>query len=82
MWIFTTTCRRSMDYFEIILQLLHVPVKTRPHPPLTMSATLKAAGVHTILPKAPHMHTMILLHGRGSDAPTFCDELFESQDRR
>ncbi|CAO2649392.1 Nn.00g067770.m01.CDS01 [Neocucurbitaria sp. VM-36] len=35
---------------------------------------------HVILPTAMHTHTIIFLHGRGSDAITFCEEIFESQD--
>ncbi|KAJ5092502.1 hypothetical protein NUU61_007372 [Penicillium alfredii] len=29
-------------------------------------------------PQTPHTHTVILLHGRGSDGPEFSEELFES----
>lgn len=36
--------------------------------------------IHTVLPTGPHTHTIIFLHGRGSDASTFCSEIFESQD--
>ncbi|RMZ73296.1 phospholipase carboxylesterase [Pyrenophora seminiperda CCB06] len=35
---------------------------------------------HTIQPTGPHKHTVIFLHGRGSDAETFASEIFESQD--
>jgi lysophospholipase-2 len=35
---------------------------------------------HTIAPTTLHTHTVIFLHGRGSDAQTFASELFESQD--
>ena len=35
---------------------------------------------HIVAPTAPHTHTIIFLHGRGSDAKTFCSELFESED--
>lgn len=31
-------------------------------------------------PTTPHTHTIIFLHGRGSTAQTFSEELFESQD--
>lgn len=34
----------------------------------------------TILPTAPHTHTIIFLHGRGSNATEFCSEIFESQN--
>ncbi|KAH7087723.1 Phospholipase/carboxylesterase/thioesterase [Paraphoma chrysanthemicola] len=34
----------------------------------------------TIMPTAPHSHTIIFLHGRGSDAATFQEEVFETQD--
>ena len=35
---------------------------------------------YVVPPTEPHTHTIIFLHGRGSDATTFCSELFESQD--
>lgn len=35
---------------------------------------------HTVHPTAPHTHTIIFLHGRGSNATEFCSEIFESQD--
>ncbi|KAF2631301.1 alpha/beta-hydrolase [Macroventuria anomochaeta] len=35
---------------------------------------------HTVPPTAPHTHTIIFLHGRGSNATEFCSEIFESQD--
>jgi len=35
---------------------------------------------HTVHPTAPHTHTIIFLHGRGSNATDFCSEIFESQD--
>ncbi|KAF2028427.1 alpha/beta-hydrolase [Setomelanomma holmii] len=35
-----------------------------------------------VSPTAPHTHTVIFLHGRGSDAKTFQDEIFESQDSK
>ncbi|KAF1933495.1 alpha/beta-hydrolase [Didymella exigua CBS 183.55] len=31
-------------------------------------------------PTGAHMHTVIFLHGRGSNATEFCSEIFESQD--
>lgn len=34
----------------------------------------------TIDPTATHAHTVIFLHGRGSNATEFCSEIFESQD--
>ncbi|KAF1851097.1 alpha/beta-hydrolase [Cucurbitaria berberidis CBS 394.84] len=37
-------------------------------------------ALHIIPPTAPHTYTIIFLHGRGSDATTFCNEIFESQD--
>jgi lysophospholipase-2 len=39
-----------------------------------------ATSSHIVAPTAPHTHTIIFLHGRGSDAETFCEELFESED--
>jgi lysophospholipase-2 len=33
---------------------------------------------HVIPPLAPHTHTIILLHGRGSNGPEFAGELFEA----
>ncbi|KAJ5530059.1 hypothetical protein N7527_003452 [Penicillium freii] len=33
---------------------------------------------HIHHPQAPHTHTVILLHGRGSDGPEFAEELFSS----
>ncbi|KAI4645307.1 uncharacterized protein J4E79_010844 [Alternaria viburni] len=39
-----------------------------------------ATTPHIVAPTAPHTHTIIFLHGRGSDAKTFCSELFESED--
>jgi lysophospholipase-2 len=36
--------------------------------------------LHTIAPTSPHTHTIIFLHGRGSSAPTFASEIFESQN--
>jgi lysophospholipase-2 len=38
------------------------------------------SDLHIVPPSAPHTHTIIFLHGRGSTANTFCNELFESQD--
>jgi predicted esterase len=35
---------------------------------------------HTIPPTAPHTHTIIFLHGRGSNALEFASEILESQD--
>lgn len=35
---------------------------------------------YTVPATAPHTHTLIFLHGRGSDARAFCDEIFESQN--
>jgi lysophospholipase-2 len=35
---------------------------------------------HIVAPSALHTHTIVLLHGRGSDATTFQSEIFESQD--
>jgi lysophospholipase-2 len=35
--------------------------------------------IHIINPSATHTHTVILLHGRGSNAPEFASEFFESQ---
>lgn len=32
---------------------------------------------HVIPPSSPHTHTIILLHGRGSNGPEFAEELFE-----
>ncbi|KAF1362170.1 hypothetical protein EJ07DRAFT_88258, partial [Lizonia empirigonia] len=32
-----------------------------------------------IPPLTPHTHTIIILHGRGSNATEFCSEIFESQ---
>lgn len=37
-------------------------------------------NLHIVHPTAPHTHTIIFLHGRGSNATTFCNEIFESQD--
>ena len=37
---------------------------------------------HFIPPTASHAHTLILLHGRGSDGKEFADELFEAQTSR
>lgn len=34
---------------------------------------------HVILPSSPHTHTIIILHGRGSNGPDFAQELFESR---
>ncbi|KAH7074767.1 Phospholipase/carboxylesterase/thioesterase [Paraphoma chrysanthemicola] len=34
----------------------------------------------TIMPTAPHSHTIIFLHGRGSDAATFQAEILKTQD--
>lgn len=34
---------------------------------------------HIRLPKGPHSHTAILLHGRGSNGPEFADEFFSSK---
>jgi lysophospholipase II len=34
---------------------------------------------HVIPPLAPHTHTIILLHGRGSNGPEFAEELFEAR---
>jgi lysophospholipase-2 len=39
-----------------------------------------AASSYTVDPTAPHTHTVIFLHGRGSNASEFCSEIFESQD--
>lgn len=39
-----------------------------------------ATTPHIVAPTAPHTHTIIFLHGRGSDAKTFCSEIFESED--
>ncbi|KAF1957804.1 hypothetical protein CC80DRAFT_491161 [Byssothecium circinans] len=36
-------------------------------------------AVHVVAPTAPHTHTIILLHGRGSNAQEFASEFFESQ---
>jgi lysophospholipase-2 len=36
-------------------------------------------NVHVVNPTAPHTHTIILLHGRGSTATEFASEFFESQ---
>ncbi|GKZ39002.1 hypothetical protein AbraIFM66950_011660 [Aspergillus brasiliensis] len=33
---------------------------------------------HIHIPKGPHTHTAILLHGRGSNGPEFAEELFSS----
>lgn len=38
-----------------------------------------AAKPHIIQPKAAHTYTIILLHGRGSEAAEFASELFESE---
>ena len=38
------------------------------------------SGTHIVAPSATHTHTIIFLHGRGSDAITFASEIFESQD--
>ncbi|KAH4863483.1 hypothetical protein HBI82_076430 [Parastagonospora nodorum] len=37
------------------------------------------AASHVVAPTATHTHTMILLHGRGSNATEFASEFFESQ---
>lgn len=34
--------------------------------------------LHVIPPSSPHTHTIILLHGRGSNGPDFAEDLFES----
>lgn len=34
--------------------------------------------LHVHPPQGPHTHTFVLLHGRGSNGPEFCDELFQS----
>ncbi|MCJ1460628.1 hypothetical protein MMC28_011010 [Mycoblastus sanguinarius] len=34
---------------------------------------------HDILPNSSHTHTIIALHGRGSNGPDFAEELFEGQ---
>ncbi|KAH7390542.1 phospholipase/carboxylesterase family protein-like protein [Pyrenochaeta sp. MPI-SDFR-AT-0127] len=38
------------------------------------------ANAHIVPSAARHTHTVVFLHGRGSDASTFCSEIFESQD--
>ncbi|KAK4649156.1 uncharacterized protein QC761_001640 [Podospora bellae-mahoneyi] len=35
--------------------------------------------IHVVEPRAPHAHTIILLHGRGSTGEEFAKELFESK---
>ncbi|KAG9196121.1 hypothetical protein G6011_01242 [Alternaria panax] len=40
-------------------------------------ATISA---RVVAPKALHNHTIIFLHGRGSNGSVFCNELFESED--
>ncbi|KAF2018780.1 alpha/beta-hydrolase [Aaosphaeria arxii CBS 175.79] len=42
---------------------------------------MSSPDVHIVAPTAPHSHTIILLHGRGSNAREFASEFFESQDR-
>lgn len=37
--------------------------------------------LHVVAPTVVHMHTIILLHGRGSNAKEFASEFFESQAR-
>jgi predicted esterase len=39
-----------------------------------------ATPTRSVAPTAPHSHTIISLHGRGSNGSVFCDELFESED--
>jgi lysophospholipase-2 len=41
---------------------------------------MASSNPHIVPPTAPHTHTLIFLHGRGSDARTFQSELLESQD--
>lgn len=36
--------------------------------------------IHVRLPESKHTHTIILLHGRGSNATEFASDFFESQD--
>jgi predicted esterase len=43
------------------------------------AADSAAATVHVIAPTTTHTHTVIWLHGRGSNAKDFASELFESQ---
>ncbi|KAK4128845.1 alpha/beta-hydrolase [Parathielavia appendiculata] len=35
--------------------------------------------IHVVEPRAPHTHTIIILHGRGSTGEEFAEELFESK---
>ncbi|KAH9872831.1 hypothetical protein J1614_005225 [Plenodomus biglobosus] len=50
-----------------------------PSPTMTPVSTYSQQP-HTIPPSSPHTHTVIFLHGRGSTAATFANELFESQN--
>ncbi|KAI9813176.1 MAG: hypothetical protein M1826_002539 [Phylliscum demangeonii] len=34
---------------------------------------------HVVLPTSEHTHTVVLLHGRGSNGPEFAEELFEAR---
>ncbi|KAF2642485.1 alpha/beta-hydrolase [Massarina eburnea CBS 473.64] len=40
------------------------------------------ADVYVVSPTTAHTHTIIFLHGRGSNAAEFASEFFESQDRQ
>lgn len=42
-------------------------------------ATSASSAAHVVLPVSTHTHTIILLHGRGSDGEEFAEELFEAR---
>lgn len=44
-----------------------------------MSTPSAFPPLHTIKPTSTHTHTIIALHGRGSQGPEFAEELFEGQ---
>ncbi|KAA8625843.1 esterase [Pyrenophora tritici-repentis] len=55
------------------------PSSPNPPPPKLPKMT-NVSTPHIIPPTISHKHTVIFLHGRGSDAETFASEVFESQD--
>lgn len=50
-----------------------------PNPSPTMDGQVPFPEPHVVLPTSNHTHTIILLHGRGSDGEEFAEELFQGE---
>ncbi|KAJ4323092.1 hypothetical protein N0V84_004492 [Fusarium piperis] len=69
------------DDHQVLDEPAATGVRSAPDPATTPSNSTQGYGPTHVLdhhPDYPHMHTMVFLHGRGSDAEEFAEELMDS----